>query len=155
MVVDCKPVNDISKLSDDNESFHITNLIMDIRSNLNAMFLVIIFYVYNKGKYKTFLGRYNVISINKLRNIRANWITKLGYFLSYWLVALNLLLIVICFPGIQNPGPLMSVMYNNVRGFVPPGSINADVPPLIVDKIQSFQSYMFDKNPSIIVLNET
>ena len=77
---------------------------------------------------------------------------KLGYFFSYWLTSMNLFLIVVCFPCIQNPGPMISVVYQNVRGFVPFSGLGETVPPLDVNKLQEFQTFIFDKNPGIVVL---
>ena len=68
---------------------------------------------------------------------------------------MNLVLLVMCFPGIKNPGPCLTVLYNNVRGFVAPGKLYDDIPSLVTDKVHSFQNYLFKNKPGIVVLNET
>ena len=81
---------------------------------------------------------------------------------SIWLASLNLLLVVICNPTIVNPGPCqnkyqnnISVLYQNIRGFIPPSHLGEPNPPFSSIKLAGFQTYIFDKKPDIIVLNET
>ena len=97
--------------------------------------------------------------INKMKlssfKMKGGMFSKMKYILSYWLAALNLILIVVCNPAILNPGPLISGVFQNVRGFVPFSGLGENILPLDVTKVQEFQSYIFDKNPGIVVLNET
>ena len=154
MVVDFKPSRDLGIIHD--EYFEIYTGLMDIRIYLNNMYLVILTKIYILVRFRGSVpGRYNGISIVRFKNLNVSLTTMTGYIVSYFYVALNLLLIVICFPGIMNPGPMISVMYNNVRGFVPPCKLNEPDLPLNIGKVQEFQSYIFDKEPSIVVVNET
>ena len=84
-------------------------------------------------------------------------IQKFGNFMSCWLAVLNMVLIVISNPSILNPGPSkdFSVLYQNVRGFVPFNSLGASSLPLDMDKLLDFQSYIFEKKPDLVILNET
>ena len=43
---------------------------------------------------------------------------------------MNLVLIILCYPGIVNPGPVLSGLFMNVRGFVPFSGLNEAVLPL-------------------------
>ena len=98
MVVDINISGDLVVFCKEYEHHQVFIQLLAIRVNLNAM-LIIVFKVCIFLRFRShFIGRYYVLSINKLRNIKCSMITKLGYFLSYWLVALNLMLLVICFP---------------------------------------------------------
>ena len=75
---------------------------------------------------------------------------------------LNFLHFFIVCPGISNPGPLpsnrkkdLSVFYQNVQGLIPFGSLTDQHPNLGITKIYELQAYIFEKNPDIIILNET
>ena len=78
---------------------------------------------------------------------------------TFWVASLNLILIVISNPTIINPGPStknhISVLYQNVRGFIPPGGLGNPNPPLCSIKLAEFQTYIYNKKPDIIILNET
>ena len=104
---------------------------------------------------KRYLNCYQLLSLKKLSKLKTSFITTFGYFLSYLIIAFNLLLIVVCYPGILNPGPIISGLYHNVRGFVPFRELNEAVPPLSTSKLQDFHSYLFSKNPGLVILNET
>lgn len=85
-------------------------------------------------------------------------IQRIGLFISFWLTMLNLFLIVITNPAIKNPGPVhndITVLYQNVRGFVPFNSLGKKILPLDNDKLTEFQAYIFEHKPCIVVLNET
>ena len=79
------------------------------------------------------------------------------FFVCFWHIILNLLLIVINFPAIKNPGPYEDVtcLYQNARGFVPFKELGEEIPCLDANKIIEFQTYIFEHRPSIIVLTET
>ena len=75
---------------------------------------------------------------------------------------LNFLQFFIVYPGISNPGPPtgnrkkdLSVFYQNVQGLIPFGSLTDQHPNLDITKIYELQAYIFEKNPDIIILNET
>ena len=90
---------------------------------------------------------YNDIMVLRLKKLLCS--------LSFWCVSMNMVLLVMCFPGIKNPGPCFTVLYANVRGFVAPGKLYDPIPSLCTEKVLSFQAYIFDKNPSLVILNET
>ena len=112
------------------------------------LLLLSYFRVYNQRKliYIPFVHLYDAKIV---------FMKKIAWFLSIWMVSMNLVLLVMCFPGIKNPGPCLTVLYNNVRGFVAPGKLYDDIPSLVSDKLHSFQSYLFENRPGIVVLNET
>ena len=60
--------------------------------------------------------------------------------------------------SILNPGPekidALNCYFQNVQGFVTPNSISKPFPDLCITKILEFQTYVFEKAPAIIVLNE-
>ena len=122
--------------------------VLPIRNELNLYFLLILRFLYKK---RSFIAR----RLRKLAKPKINYVTIIGFFLSFWIMSLNLLLIVICYPGILNPGPVISGLYQNVRGFVPFRGLNESVLPLSATKLQDFQSYVFNKEPGFVVLNET
>ena len=75
---------------------------------------------------------------------------------------LNFLHFFIVYPGISNPGPLpgnrkkdLSAFYQNEQGLIPFGSLTDQHPNLDITKICELQAYIFEKNPDIIILNET
>ena len=72
-----------------------------------------------------------------------------------WLFFINFLLIAIFNPSLLNPGPGLSVYYQNVQGLVPFGSLRDEHPPLNDSKILELNSYIYQCKPDIVVLNET
>ena len=84
---------------------------------------------------------------------------KLQIFLSFWVTFLNLMLIVITLPAIKNPGPdrfqNLSCLYQNVRGFVPFSGLSKKIPPLDRNKLNDFQTYVYESKPGLILLTET
>ena len=84
---------------------------------------------------------------------------RMQIFLSFWITILNLLLIMICIPAIKNPGPTesqyLSCLYQNVRGFVPFSELSKNIPSLDRNKLNDFQSYVYENNPGLILLTET
>ena len=74
-----------------------------------------------------------------------------------WLASLNIALIIIVNPCIVNPGPSTnpSVLYQNVRGFVPWYDLGERFPKLDVTKILEFQAWIFEAKPDVVILNET
>ena len=86
---------------------------------------------------------------------------KLQIFLSFWITILNLTLIIITLPAITNPGPPqtrsenLTCLYQNVRGFVPFSGLSKKIPPLDRNKLNDFQSYVYENKPGIVLLTET
>ena len=75
---------------------------------------------------------------------------------------LNFLQFFIVYPGISNPCPPtgnrkkdLYGFYQNVQGLIPFGSLTDQHPNLDITKIYEVQAYIFEKNPDIIILNET
>ena len=131
----------------------------EIRSLLNSWVLIIISMLV---KSKFTIISYITKSFGVMKRLECQKITKMqkiGIFLSFWLTIMNLVLIVITnMSGIKNPGPGnedFSVLYQNVRGFVPFSALGKKILPLDTNKLMEFQSYVFENNPSLIVLNET
>ena len=93
------------------------------------------------------------------RNVSGNSMRKLSNFFSIWTTMISLALIVICNPGILNPGPPrgnnITIMYQNVRGFVPFSALGKNVMPLNTDKLLELQSKVFTDKPDVVILNET
>ena len=85
------------------------------------------------------------------------YILQCSNIFTLWITALNLIVIVICNPTISNPGPKpkLSVLYQNVRGFIPPSELGLPNPMLNGNKLSEFQTYIMDKKPDIVILNET
>ena len=78
--------------------------------------------------------------------------------LSFWITCLNLLLIIITLPAIKNPGPKsekLTFLYQNVRGFVPFSELSKKIPLLDRNKLDDFQSYVYENKPGLILLSET
>ena len=104
-------------------------------------------------------------SICKKRFLTVIKMIKIPVAVKYtiWVATLNLVLIVICNPTIVNPGPVqsknpknnISVLYQNIRGLIPPSHLGNPNPPLCSIKLSEFQTYIFDKKTDIVILNET
>lgn len=89
-----------------------------------------------------------------------HWMKHLLYICSnsfvMFLTLLNLLLIIICNPSILNPGPRpISIIYNNMQGFVNTRDLASDSPPLNMTKVHEIHGFIFSKQPDVIILNET
>ena len=77
-----------------------------------------------------------------------------------FLFLLNLILLTIANPSIKNPGPSarnrpLTVLYNNVQGFINPKDLSSPTPPLNMKKAYELQGYIFNHKPDIVILNET
>ena len=88
---------------------------------------------------------------------------------SFWLVSLNITLIIMSIPNLINPGPQNStkhsktastniknlkILYQNTSGFVSLKD-NAKCPKLFTAKVLDFQGYIFSEKPDVVILNET
>ena len=86
-------------------------------------------------------------------------VAKMQIFLSFWTTIINLLLIIISLPAIKNPGPdtheKLSCLYQNVRGFVPFSGLSKKIPPLDRNKLNEFQTYVYENKPGLVLLTET
>lgn len=84
---------------------------------------------------------------------------RVSNFFSIWTTLLSLVLIVICNPSMVNPGPNtgndITVLYQNIRGFVPFSGLSKKVMPLNIDKLIEFQSKVYNDKPDVVILNET
>ncbi len=63
---------------------------------------------------------------------------------------------VILNPSIVNLGPRkISVLSNNIQGFINTRDLASDSPPLNMTKVHEINGYIFTNRPDIIVMNET
>ena len=108
---------------------------------------------------------HGVISIKRLhhKNIKGYGVfSYISNVYTYWIVSINIILIVIANPCIVNPGPPqqssasgLSVLYHNARGFMSYNPrLPKNPPELNITKILNFQSYIFNHKPDVIVVNE-
>ena len=82
--------------------------------------------------------------------------------LLIFLVALNLILLVISNVSILNPGPRtvsvnkpLTVFYNNVQGLINARDLASENPPLNMTKIHELHGYLYTNKPDVVILNET
>ena len=138
------------------------NVLINFSSNvslLNCKFLCLIFQtilfslpsITSKGFRKKFY----------LKHIRFLGFYKcLSYITSFYLVSLNLILIIISNVSLINPGPISSISgltvhYQNIQGFINYSSLGSEHPSLNITKVLEFQSHISLTQPDVIVLNET
>ena len=118
---------------------------------VNGCFLALIFWIVKN----TNIGRHKNRAMqhcNPVFNIgsRKDYVLTKPMLFTYWVAAVNLILIIIGNPAIVNPGPFqnkhkVSVLYHNIRGFIPPTELGKPNPSLNTIKISEFQSYLFEK----------
>ena len=80
---------------------------IDIRNWLNLKFILILYFLI---KSKNYVNRF-------CRRLTKNKVTisaTISSFFTVWLFSLNSVLIIICYPGILNPGPVLSGAFMNV-----------------------------------------
>lgn len=74
------------------------------------------------------------------------------------------MLIVICNPGIVNPGPVsnsrpsgstLNVIFQNVQGLIPFGELSNENPMLDITKCLELSAYLNESKIDIAILNET
>ena len=76
--------------------------------------------------------------------------------MTLFMCVMNFLMLFVCNPSIANPGPRsLSVLYNNVRGFVHTANLSQSSPDLAVSKVLEFQDFIYTHKPDVIVINET
>ena len=163
--VSLKPFNSYSQY----HSFHKTSGTYSTvhstcnRDYVNSCFFIVILSIFRKYchtniNYRHIINPFHVIS--KKNYSYVSTIATLSLY-TYWVALLNLILIIICSPVIINPGPnqksqKLSVFFQNVRGFISPNQLGEPNPnSLNLDKVSEFQSYIFEKKPDIVILNET
>ena len=95
--------------------------------------------------------------LSNLSKLVTNTLHGIAVNMMLWISIINLCLIIITNPSLLNPGPVknMSVLYQNVQGFVPICALNDINPNLNMTKLLEFQSYVYQHKPDIVVLNET
>ena len=135
-----------------------------VNSSRNAMNMLIFIIMLFVTKYNYRIPSTHV-RVNLVRNlINIKKIFKNSTFLcnpirrfSIWICSINLILIIITTPSIVNPGPTgsLSVLYQNVQGFINLNDLNKTHPPLNMTKLLEFQSFVYSAKPDIIILNET
>ena len=77
-------------------------------------------------------------------------------FLLLAILILNFLLIGVCNPSMLNPGPgNINVCYQNVQGLIPFSHLGDAHPKLNVTKIYELNTFIAEKKPDILLLNET
>ena len=73
-----------------------------------------------------------------------------------YVFSLAIMLILIANPSINNPGPRkLSIVYNNVQGFINMKDLKLKSPPLNMTKVHEMNGYIFAEKPDIVILNET
>ena len=77
-------------------------------------------------------------------------------FLLLAILTLNFLLIGVCNPSMLNPGPRnLNVCYQNVEGLISFSHLGDAHPKLNVTKIYELNTFISEKKPDILLLNET
>ena len=131
----------------------------EIRHLTSCWVLIIVGYLcrYRNTKMQTILTNFGYPQGRAFKDVGR--FAKLQIFLSFWVTFLNLLLIIITLPAIKNPGPNrhqnLSCLYQNVRGFVPFSGLSKKIPPLDRNKLNDFQTYVYENKPGLILLTET
>ena len=141
--------------------FHINSEAMLLRDHINNCFIILIICIYKKTTQNIIGDKNNKKVLKYFCNIKnSSCISIIAAQYTYWIACLNLVLIIICNPVIVNPGPTqgnrnLSVLYQNIRGFVPPTELPESNPMLNTQKLIDFQSYIFENKPDIVILNES
>ena len=127
--------------------------------NYGVLILLTLLYSRRQNSLFTWVLKYSTLGFYCKRKFKCSGTQRFSNFLTIWTCLLNLMLIVLCNPSIVNPGPPneknITVMYQNVRGFVPFSCLGDSVMSLSTDKIIEFQSYVYNENPDVVILNET
>ena len=134
----------------------------DIHSYLNCATILIVMIAYSR-KYNylfSWISKHGRPSYYFSAKRKCSRTQCLSNILSIWTTMLNLVLIVLCNTSLLNPGPggshnHISIMYQNVRGFVPFSGLGKSNMPLDTGKILDFQSKVYRNKPDVIILTET
>ena len=101
-------------------------------------------------------SRHLTTSSKSLNQRFSNRLKRMIFKFTLWLYSINSMLIIIFNPSLLNPGPQnLSVLYQNVQGFIPISQLNSVHPLLDLNKISEFHAYVNTSKPDIIDLNET
>ncbi len=130
-----------------------------IRNFVNCWVLTVLFYLY-KNKEFTVSSIFSSYGFPKMKKFKKfSKFAKFRIFLSFWLTIINLVLLIITFPAIKNPGPThtenITCLYQNVRGLVPFSELGKPIPLLDRNKLNDFQSHVFENKPTVVILSET
>ena len=90
-------------------------------------------------------------------------IKSLSLLISMWIVSINIILVTLSNMSMLNPGPQsvnsgksnLSIYYQNVQGLITYNSLGKDSPTLNMTKLLEFQTFVYNTQPDIIILNET
>ena len=144
----------------DNTHPHITSIIGAHQQYINCCYIMVLAWtigkVKNSGCTKLDSERPS-ISRFSISNLAAAYFYSMSF--------LNGMLIIICNTSLLNPGPQqaksnqnlpkLSIIYHNAEGFIPYGELGKTPSVLNMPKVLGFQSYIFDNNPDIVILNES
>ena len=129
-----------------------------LRDHLNNLLLIIILYAFKVSSKNT--PGSTMVVVKRIFGLGRKNYSNL--YISLWVALINSILIIICNPAITNPGPgghqektKLSILYHNIRGFVSPNELGESDPVLNINKLFELQSYIYDKKPDIVILNET
>ena len=94
----------------------------------------------------------------RFRNIKNSKTLKvLSIKLILAILLIMFLLITVINSSLLNPGPAtgLCIFYQNVQGLIPSTELNKNHPCLDNTKISEMHAFIYDKQPDIIILNET
>ena len=136
-----------------------TGINIILRDLVNIFLFTMVFSLPKFSRVNNFSLTKRLCRVFRLNN-KTTFISLVAAQFTLWTFILNLILIVICSPVIVNPGPTtkqskLSVSYLNVEGFVPLNDLGDPNPSLDTEKVLAFQSYLVNKSPDIVILNET
>ncbi len=97
-------------------------------------------------------------SFFKVFKYTLNILYYLGLNVTLWIYAMNLILIIVANPSINNPGPnsqCFNICYQNVQGLIPLSDLGNPNPQLNMSKLTELQAYAYSNKPDVMVLNET
>ena len=144
-------------------NFSLCSNTADLRNLINYAFIIILLLksipnqqicVYRSMKNKSKINNINILNFCYHMFLRDSKTS------IYYLMSLNLIMIVITTPSIVNPGPNtncrpLNIFYNNVQGFINPGELKSNSPNLNMKKMHEFNGYILSNKPDIVILNET
>ena len=132
-----------------------------LRLNLahSLVIICLLINVFNQSIILCYLYAYSFRIYCDIILYKINAIIIKAFSTTYCIASLLLFLIILANVSILNPGPekidALNCYFQNVQGFVTLNSISKPFPDLCITKILEFQTYVFEKAPAIIVLNET
>ena len=95
------------------------------------------------------------LRFHKIQNSKTPKVLSIKLILAILLIML--LLITVINSSLLNPGLAtgLSIFYQNVQGLIPFTELNKNQPCLDNIKISEMHAFIYDKQPDIIILNET